>query len=470
MQSDSVPLFKNFETYVASMPMRRLAETGQYHQLCSYPYWARPEDINDMAGRLERNAKEEYTLGKSPDIRALVWYISGPSGSGKTVSVLPAFLASAEKDGGVSGTGGFTHYLYLACANNGKRNFCFEEETLSNSKRTAEAQGAFFMLECLKLLVDAELRQHILDSDGDPPAQNETQSAMIDFFNRTFPNGKVLVHIDEHRKMCMKDDMPAQSAAFRRGAMTTLAGVPQVTAVSTYTAIPDEVPPEGSSEVCRGPLVKPWLDVDDVVKDVDELSFPADPEAFNREQQRLWSTLRFRLVVALPIGLQKVHERTPGATRFLREFQIAAQQALTANSTGVTQALKDCVRVAALQDSASFDPNPNAARLLLGVPDNKQNDVFTRQVADLVIANNGKSDVVTASLMTLLYWKDPTCLVYGTGRDRLRVALMYENVTDYLSATPLEAAYAWTLSCFSARDGEIKFTKNPPTSRSNART
>lgn len=103
MKSDNVPLFKSFDVYRRSLPVRRNQASGRQLPLYTLAHWACEDDIASMANQLERTTKE----------RALVKYLAAPGASGKTSSVLPAFLRSAERGGG------FTHYIYLAFANNG---------------------------------------------------------------------------------------------------------------------------------------------------------------------------------------------------------------------------------------------------------------------------------------------------------------------------------------------------------------
>lgn len=82
------------------------------------------------------------------DDRGYIQYIPAPAKSGKTSSVLPAFLEST----GIENGG--THYLYIAFSNNNKRSISCESGDISNSKLKAEKQGASFMVECIKILLE----------------------------------------------------------------------------------------------------------------------------------------------------------------------------------------------------------------------------------------------------------------------------------------------------------------------------
>ena len=42
---------------------------------------------------------------------------------------------------------------------------------------------------------------------------------MKELLESTIPRGRILIHLDEHRKMCQVDGKEVASAAFRRGCM-----------------------------------------------------------------------------------------------------------------------------------------------------------------------------------------------------------------------------------------------------------
>ena len=91
MQNTDVPLFKDFETYLGTMPVRRDEITMMHYRLCDFPFWAKDEDVDFMVEVLEGN---ETVV---PGARAYVIYAAAPTQSGKTASALVGFLASAEK-------------------------------------------------------------------------------------------------------------------------------------------------------------------------------------------------------------------------------------------------------------------------------------------------------------------------------------------------------------------------------------
>ena len=85
---------------------------------------------------------------------------------------------------------------------------------------------------------------------------------------------KVLVHVDEHRKMLLDKDCP-QAPKFRKGAMGTLSHVKGVTVVATFTEMLDSANKPGSSGTCRYPLYIPPLNIRRVMNEVSE--FSVDP-------------------------------------------------------------------------------------------------------------------------------------------------------------------------------------------------
>jgi len=62
--------------------------------------------------------------------------------------------------------------------------------------------------------------------------------------------------------------------------------------------------------------------------------------------------------------------------------------------------------------------------------------------------------MLSTSLSNLLSWTDPKISVFNEGNALFSLMLTDE---DYLSATPLEAAYIWSLSSKSALGGGLKF-------------
>ena len=91
----------------------------------------------------------------------------------------------------------------------------------------------------------------------------------------------------------------------------------------------------------------------------------------------------------------------------------------------------------------------DAIKLLIGV---REDDIesIERQVSNIVVVG----DKLTSSLERLLCIRDPHYKIYAIGRQKFFVIL---NEDDYMSNTPLEAAYCWSLSCMPAVNGELRF-------------
>jgi hypothetical protein len=144
-------------------------------------------------------------------VRTEVKYLASPGGSGKTSSILPAFLNSVEKHG----TKAFTHYLYVAFDNN-KRHFRLSPPDPDPHVDTAEKQGAAFIKECVRILLESPGKEgpyEILRNDL-PPSTDQSQKAQSAYFHKTFGVDKhVLIHLDEHAKMCEREGACMQSGA-----------------------------------------------------------------------------------------------------------------------------------------------------------------------------------------------------------------------------------------------------------------
>lgn len=435
MQSDKVPLLKSFDVYKASLPVRKDNNSGEDLVLHDLKCWIAADELRATAAQLEAPSKIA---------RDAVKYMAAPSGAGKTSCVLPLFLNS-----------GFTHYLYIAFHNNAEQRFVVNPFEPAADETLAAKQGAAFIFECLKILLEQPDKKgpHEIPRNDEPPTTDATTKALQEYLHEKLgvdeklgADFKCLVHLDEHRKMCYRskvDEGPGPNgAAFSRGAMTALASVHRVTVVATFTEQPP-LPPELSSTVCRDPVTVPCMDIAGPMQDIPELQFPHNPDNFNREQYRLWATLRFRLAMKLQdLGLTTIHRRgAPGTEVFLQDFKNRA------NQKDMTTALKACIRLCQIQLGSS-EVDANAVKLLLGAKDVDTD--WNRQVSDLVMVDG----YVSASLKRLLVMVDPNNPLYVDGRDLLKKTVSSD---DYLAHTPLEAAYAWALSCRAAVNHEIEF-------------
>ena len=406
--------------------------------------------------------------------------------------ILPAFLKSTENE-----KDGFTHYLYLAFSNN-DNNF-FQVSKSSKITNDAESQGASFIFECLKILLELPGKQgpHLVPVDkhaklteflkrlwatlllrlGIKLTENglinlhkrvnietmtllknfqsmahieNTHAKLTEFLKKIAGPSKrlrILLHLDEHRKMFDRNednvDEAYKGAMFSKGALQALASVPEVTVIATYTKRPP-LPAHASSTVCRYPVTFPCLNVEAAMQEVEELHFPHSQCRFDREQKRLWATLLLRLGIKLTEnGLINLHKRVNIETMtLLKNFQSMA------HIENTTEALKKCIELCAIKLPEPFS-NLNAAKMLVGVKESDMESI-ERQVSDIVLID----DRVSCSLNCLLTMSDPMYYAYNAGRIRLFQVLMRD---DYLSQTPLEAAYSWSICCTSAVVGQLEF-------------
>lgn len=140
MRENRAPLFADFETYEKHLPWRQSFQSKVWLKLCESPFYAHDEDLAIMACRLERT---RITPEDGVD-RPIVKYAVSPSGTGKTSSIAAAFVESTKS----RRLNHFSHYLYLAFANNKLNDFHARGE-VSNDDHIAEIQGAELMLGCL---------------------------------------------------------------------------------------------------------------------------------------------------------------------------------------------------------------------------------------------------------------------------------------------------------------------------------
>lgn len=96
-------------------------------------------------------------------------------------------------------------------------------------------------------------------------------------------------------RICDVEEMPVQSAAFRRGAVAALAAVSDADVIATSAEPVIELPATSSSEVCRILVMLPIVDVSSSEESVSGLCSPSryDPANLDALQKRLWATLFF---------------------------------------------------------------------------------------------------------------------------------------------------------------------------------
>jgi len=494
MQDGSVPLLATSKSYLASLPGRVCTWTGSsplkrdnsstpntpndtflrlYHQ----PFYAADDDLERMVDQLTHIGKE----------RRSVKYLAAPSASGKTSCILPAFLKGVEM-------GKFTHYLYFAFANNDGRHFHVDPFLPAEDVdvKLAEKQGAAFALSIMEVLLETADYPYMYvcpratsDELGVKTIE-DLQEELAEYVGKTLgPGCKLLIQCDEHAKMCARGEDDAVGAAFSRGMMEALAtigassSVTSCAVVATYIERLTSISPKGSSGVCRYAVAGVRPDVDKIMANVPQLSFPhnligpRNPKLFANDprRRRLWATLRFRLGFKLTqFGLQKLHleNSDKDMETFLAEFAKAAQYD---PSCGVAEdrALYACIVLCATKRRASRR-EVNATKLLLGADD--VDDEWIRQVSDLVVVGDNR---ISASLESLLVMRlpreDPNRKLFQQGQRLFAKVLQSgdravknrkegskaQADADWLAGTPLEASYVWALSTRASVEGELAF-------------
>ena len=429
MQTDNVPLLSSWETYKQMLPLRESNHKTRLIAEC--PYWARLQEVTDMAVQLETPGDQE---------RIALPYLADSSHSGKTASILVAFLDSCESKRASK----FTHYFYLPFSNNRGKHFAYAENPNHKgnlSEAVREAQGAYFVFQCVQFLLEQgpltsqQLFVHVPDPSSLPPTRKTTDK--IDaILNKNIPGKdcRILFHVDEHQKM-NKDE------CFRRGALEALARCDRAVCVITYTEIPSEVAAAGSSEVCRRPVIKPLLDMTQVFKHIDALNVLSLLKG-NGFERRAWATLVFKLAwhirpMMLPIHLGLKEQ-------FLSDFDHHRK------AGNISECLKLCSRQVSHRVGT---PQKGAVRLMAGIAD-EDLPKLDFKLPSVTIAN----DRITGTLESLLRCVDHEHQIYFEGQQRFILSLDEADTDDMLSATPLEAAFTWSLSCIASANGYLRFS------------
>jgi hypothetical protein len=230
--------------------------------------------------------------------------------------------------------------------------------------------------------------------------------------------------------------------------MELLARVSRAHVAATYTDVPS-LPSKGSSGVCRIPLKMPILNVNKIMGTVPELRITI-PSKASRSFHRKLATLKLRLSMKIrrlgTTSVLHVRHDCPETESFLAAFQSAA---LLIDKEG-EDALEACMKLCKFKKSIDLGADSNnAAALLLGIPESERFNDKYRQMVDLQVVGN---DLLSTSLDKLLVNCDPNVKVFNAGQ-RIFISMLAWD--DYLSSTPLEAAYIWTLSTRSAIVGRL---------------
>ncbi len=434
MKSNNTKIFSSWQNFEKSLPRRKfnVKKSSLYLPLYTLEYYARDDDLRRFADEIMK-----------PPIMIRTWvkYIAAPSGSGKTTCILPAFLKTT-----------LSHYFYIAFDNNQDKNFELRSPFLiSNDPGIAHEQGADFMFQCIKGFLDSPLPgSQKIECNPNPPDLQITKDELEKYLDEKLGDQhRCLFHLDEHRKMCPRISEYDTGKDFSQGAMEVLARVSRAHVVATYTDVPS-LPPKGSSGFCRIPLTMPILNVNQIMDTVPELRINI-PSKASRSFHRKLATLKLRLGMNIRrLGVLHVRHDCPETESFLAAFQSAASL-IDKKGEG---ALEACMKLCEFKSSINSEADPNAAALLLGIPESERFNDKYRQMVDLQVVGN---DLLTTSLDKLLVNSDPNVKVFNAGQ-----RIFYSMLTwdDYLSSTPLVAAYIWTLSTRSAIVGCLGFYEN----------
>ena len=420
MKSNNSKIFSSWPNFEKSLPRRQYNVKKKFYlPLFKLGYYARDDDLQRFADEIMQPPK------KSEQSRVCVKYIAAPSSSGKTTCILPAFLKTT-----------LTHYFYIAFDNNQDKNFKLRSPFLiSNDPDIAREQGADFMFQCIKGFLDSPLPgSQKIECNPNPPDFQTTEDELEKYLDEKLGDQhQCLFHLDEHRKMCPRISEDDTGKDFSRGAMELLARVSRAHVVATYTDVPS-LPSKGSAGVCRIPLKMPILNINKVMDTVPELRITI-PSKASRSFHRKLATLQLRLSMNIRrLGITSVlHVRhdCPETESFLAAFQSAASL-IDKEGEG---ALEACMKLCKFRSSINREADPNAAALLLGIPESERFNDKYRQMVDLQVVGDG---LLTTSLDKLLVSRDPNIEVYNEGRIIFNSMLAWD---DYLSSTPLEAAY-----------------------------
>lgn len=453
MKASTAPVFSDFDTYAKTLPRRLVGGAMKNTILTLYklPFWADQQAVRTMALDFESNRRG---LEGS---RNYVRYATAPTAAGKTASILPAFLDSAEADRSIDGENvSFSYYIYLAFDNNDGRTF----QAMSPMPKEFEKQGAFFILKCLAMYFDNQSGTVNIshecccgDSDSaEPPNIHVVKSDLEALLDSMAPGGRRLIHVDEHHSMLSHENQ-SEAATFRRGALQTLAEIPGVVVVATYTKILTELDPAGSSKVCRYPVAVPLLDIDAMAESMPQFNMQLPERPLTATEGGLLSSVRFRLAQKISnMGLLSLHRaiRVEEMDKLRQEFEGVVE-----SESNVRERLLQLHNVLPLDLSSMAKPiaTGDALLLLCGVPEGDWNsNTVERQIRNVLLTSSG---LVTVKLDTLLQMCDPERQVYVEGQSRF--AQILEQSASLLSSTPLEAAYAWVISARSAKDGSLRF-------------
>eukprot|EP01036_Dinobryon_divergens_P031411 gene31411-40803_t len=228
MQSNKSVLFSDWSIYKTSLPT--ITYGDDYIPLYTLRYFAVEASIQESADSL---TKPLYK--KNGSVQYAVKYLVSPVGTGKTCSILPMFLRTP-----------LTHYLYIAFDNNNYRNFVLSsppQAMISTDPTIAANQGADFMFQCIKNLIDAG--PYIIECNPTPPDIRASMEAFDRYLvEKLGPGSRGLFHLDEHHFMCPGlDEESGTGIDFYLGAMRLVLETDRTVVVATDNHLLPYLPP-----------------------------------------------------------------------------------------------------------------------------------------------------------------------------------------------------------------------------------
>ena len=270
------------------------------------------------------------------------------------------------------------------------------------------------------------------------------------FLNQNHSN-RLLLHVDEHRAM---SDFPA----FRRGAMELAGSAPAFCRVIATHLQPPDLPPAGSSTLCRFPIPMMLIDVspllsfdpsDDAaatVAGLPRISLPG--RGWNGKAERLLATLRVKLSLFLQqVGLDQLHIEQDEDSILRQTFNkiqenLDKDQELENKLVGAIQSFE-----LELEQGTNV---PGAVNLLLGVKDEEATGQRYRQVVSL------PNRQLSLPLEILMAADDTTDSAKGIFRKGQGLFCNSAGAASgYCDGALLERAFAWALACKAAKEERL---------------
>ena len=156
-------------------------------------------------------------------------------------------------------------------------------------------------------------------------------------------------------------------------------------------------------------------------------------------------TLVFRLAMKISANMMEIHLRS-NKGGFLKKFENSCK----------AKTVDKCLKLCYYYDikSKNITPQKGAVNLMRGFSDEQWPEYLRKLKKGLTVTGG----MITGTLDTLLALNDKDHPVHRQGRARFRDAYNQPKRTeDILSATPLEAAFSWSLACKAVAEEALEF-------------